>query len=84
VTADGLLAGIAWLDPPPPLLRFLRAAVADGQDALGLAALAVHLLDLAERTSLEALVPELPALWARSDRTGDAARQVGVARHLKG
>ena len=49
-----------------------------------LAALAVHVIDIAEAMALRVFVPELPALSAKSDRTGDAARMVGTARHLKG
>jgi hypothetical protein len=48
------------------------------------AALAVHLLDIAEAAALQVFVPELTKLTARSDRSGNAARRVGSARHLRG
>ncbi|MEK7704218.1 MAG: hypothetical protein AAB426_04610, partial [Myxococcota bacterium] len=75
---------LAWLDPPQMLLELVTAAAAKGVDRTGLAAIAVHLLDIAERCALEIFLPELPALEAKSDRSAAAARHVGVARHLKG
>ena len=64
--------------------ELLRKFFNEPVEAVALAALAVHLLDIAERMALEMYVAELPALMARSDRSGDAARRVGAARHLKG
>ncbi len=84
VSAHVVRAGIADLELPDPLADLLAAALGRPADARGLAALAVHLVDLAEAMAIRVFLPELPALSAKADRTGGAARQVGLARHLKG
>jgi hypothetical protein len=70
----------------PGVADLVRAAAmaAAPLTRLELGAIAVHLLDIAEAMALQTYIPELPALHARSDRSGDAARNVGLARHLKG
>jgi len=81
---EQIAAGTAYLDLAPDVTELLREAVGQQASATELAALAVHLVDIAEAMALVIFVPELPALSAKADRTGDAARMVGVARHLKG
>ncbi len=82
--AASVRAGLAHLELPPALCELLEHALARPRAAAELAALAVHLVDVAERLALLVFLPELPSLIAKSDRTGGAARNVGVARHLKG
>ena len=84
VTASSLLRAADWLALAPALRSWLANAVGPGAGAVELAAIAVHLVDIAERLALGVFVPELPAMTAKADRSGDAARQVGLARHLKG
>jgi hypothetical protein len=84
LTAAELHDGLAGLAPPPLLSELLAAALTRPRRADEVAALAVHLLDVADRMALTVFLPELPALTAKSDRTGGAARNVGLARHLKG
>lgn len=88
VGADELVAALATLGPIAPSLEsFVRcaaAACARGLGATELAALAVHWVDIGEAMAVRVFVPELPSLMARADRSGDAARSVGVARHLRG
>ena len=84
VDRSQLLAGSAFLDLPAPLRQLLDAATVASLDPTTLAALAVHLVDIAEAMAIGVYVPELPALSAKADRTGDAARSIGVAKHLKG
>ena len=79
-----LLSATAFLAPPAELSELLQAAAASPLDARSMAALAVHLVDIGEAMAIKIYVPELPALTAKSDRTGEAARSVGVARHLRG
>ena len=81
---DDLGPALALCDVPEPLVALLRGALAEPAGSVTLAALAVHLVDIAESAALQVFVPELPQLAAKSDRTGDAARMVGVARHLRG
>ena len=85
-TADAaaLETALVHLAPPPQLVALVRAAAPRPLVALEVAALAVVLVDISERAALEVFVPELPALTAKSDRSGDAARRVGAARHLRG
>lgn len=73
-----------WLNLDPPVLRWLARALTSVFSRIHLAALAVHSLDVAEQMALTVYVAEMPALSTRSDRSGDAARKVGMARHLKG
>ena len=75
---------IDYLGLAPQPLEFLQVALKAPQSAAQLAALAIHVLDAAERLALFVYVPELPALQAKSDRSADAARQVGTARFLRG
>lgn len=75
---------VADLGLPESVVGFVRAALATELTATELAALAVHMVDIAEAAALQIFVPELPRLSARSERTGDAARQVGRARFLRG
>lgn len=84
VSGQQLVAGVLFLTPAKPVLDLIEKAGQKPLRRVALAGLAVHLVDIAERLALEIYVPELPALHAKSDRTGDAARHVGVARHLKG
>ena len=84
VTGHAVLTILADLGLPEPLAELVAAALARPTDARGLAALAVHLVDLAEAMAIKIFLPELPALSAKADRSGDAARHVGLARHLKG
>jgi len=84
IEATDVARALGWMEPPAAVLELVTAASAKGLDRTGLAALAVHLLDIAERAALEIFLPELPALEAKSDRSAAAARHVGVARHLKG
>ncbi len=84
VDGEELLAAVAFLALTDPVVELLRVAAAAPLGATDLAALAVHVLDIAEAMALRVFVPELPALSAKSDRTGEAARRVGTARHLKG
>jgi hypothetical protein len=79
-----LARAVTYLELPGPVVALLDAALAQPLDARSLAALAVHLVDIGEAMAVRLFVAELPALSARADRTGDAARNVGVARHLKG
>ena len=62
----------------------LQASAKEPLNDKGLAALAVHLVDIIEAAALQVFVPELPQLSAKSDRTGDDARRVGKARFLRG
>ncbi|MBI5510518.1 MAG: hypothetical protein HY903_17310 [Deltaproteobacteria bacterium] len=80
----GILAAAGLVTPPAPVLELLQVASAPGLGARSLAALAVHLVDVAEAMAIRIYVAELPNLTARSDRSGDAARSVGLARHLRG
>jgi hypothetical protein len=64
--------------------EWLAYAFSKAQTKHEVMARAIHLLDVAERLALHIYVPELPKLNQKSDRSGDAARQVGVARHLRG
>jgi hypothetical protein len=84
IEAADVAAAISFIEPPQQLLELVTAASAKGVDRRELAALAVHLIDIAERAALEIFLPELPALEAKSDRSAASARHVGVARHLKG
>ena len=81
---ESLREGLTHLALPEPVVSFLTQALRSPAGSDSLAALAVHLLDISERVALELFVPELPSVSARSDRTADAARRVGSARHLKG
>jgi hypothetical protein len=82
--ADEVCLGLEFLALPDAMLALLRVALATPRSADEVAALAVHLVDLAEHMALLVYLPELPGLTAKSDRSGGAARNVGVARHLKG
>ena len=82
--AKDLREAVAWLELDDRLLNFIGRAVGARGDAQRLAALSLHLLDIAEAAALRVYVPELPSLTAKSDRTGDAARSVGTARYLRG
>ncbi|MEL6544052.1 MAG: hypothetical protein AAFQ82_05465 [Myxococcota bacterium] len=66
------------------LLTLVDHAVGESASSRELAALALHLLDISEHMALKVYVAELPSLLARADRSGDAARNVGIARHLRG
>ncbi|MEM6531556.1 MAG: hypothetical protein AAF654_02985 [Myxococcota bacterium] len=67
-----------------PVRGLLEVALPDPAPQLHVAAAAVHVLDIAEQMALKVYLAELPSLIARADRTGDAARNVGIARHLRG
>ncbi len=84
VSADRIVSTVDYLGLSDSVLALLRRALPAPAEAKLLAALAIHLLDVAEAMALQIFIPELPALSARSDRSGDAARNVGLARHLKG
>ncbi len=84
VGASQLASGLTHLEVPAQVAELLAISSLNTLDATGMAAVAVHLLDIAEAMALATFVPELPALLARSDLSGDAARHVGSARHLKG
>lgn len=84
VPTAGLLAVVGELTPARGVTELVRTAIPSGATRLELGALAVHLLDVAEAMALQTYIPELPSLHARSDLSGDAARNVGLARHLKG
>ncbi len=81
---DDVAPALALCDLPELLTRLLRDALAEPAGSVTLAAIAVHLIDIAESMGLQIFIPELPQLAAKSDRSGDAARMVGVARHLRG
>lgn len=74
----------SYLVLPEPLTALAQRAFAEPLAGIEVAALAIHLLDVAERLALLVLVPELPSLSAKAERTGEAARSVGLAKHLKG
>jgi hypothetical protein len=82
--AEDLVLALEPLGVPAELVALVRAAAPQPLGATEVAALGVLLVDIAERAALELFVPELPALTAKSDRSGDAARRVGAARHLRG
>jgi hypothetical protein len=84
VTVDAIVDSVGFLRLPDPVLELIACAAANPLGTTDLAAVAVHLIDIAESMAIRVFVPELPALSAKSDRTGDAARMVGTARHLKG
>lgn len=84
LTATELAPAWESLSTPPEVVQWLEAALATPRTSLEVAALAVHLIDIAEDMALAVFVPELPSLATKSDRTGDAARNVGVARYLRG
>ena len=84
IDAQTLLSATAFVTPPAPVGNLMQVAAASPLDAQSLAALAVHLVDIVEAMAIEIYVPELPALTAKSDRTGAAARSIGVAKHLRG
>ena len=84
VDSATLVGQLDWLAPPPPLKAFFERACQKPLDAARLAALALHSVDIAEAMALGVYMPELPALYAKSDRSGDAARRVGAARYLRG
>ena len=84
VSTDEVVQVVAEVTSSRVVGALVRAATPATATSLDLGALAVHLLDIAEAMALQTFVPELPALHARSDRSGDAARNVGLARHLKG
>ncbi len=68
----------------PALLELVTVALSEHCSSEEIAAAAVHVLDIAEQMALHVYVAELPSLLARADRSGDAARKVGIARHLRG
>ena len=84
VGVPDITSALAHLSLDKSVIDFLEVALGKSGNANRLAALAIHLVDVAEAMALEIFVPELPALSAKADRSGDAARNVGVARHLKG
>ena len=84
VTTSLVLTVVAYLELPEAVTELLAKAVGEGATATQLAGLAVHIVDISEAMALRVFVAELPALSAKSDRSGDAARKVGLARHLKG
>ncbi|MEZ4273571.1 MAG: hypothetical protein R3C68_19675 [Myxococcota bacterium] len=84
IAGSTLMESIHWIGLSPELEEFMRAATHEPLDSTGLIALGVHLVDIAERSALRVFVPELTALTAKSDRSGEAARRVGAARHLRG
>jgi len=84
IDALGLLAATAFTEAPAPVLELVQTAAVSPLDGRALAALAVHLVDIVEAMAIKIYVSELPALVAKSDRTGEAARSVGLARHLRG
>ncbi|MEM6730423.1 MAG: hypothetical protein AAF658_02640 [Myxococcota bacterium] len=85
VNVSELNRGVESQRGPSQTQELLHAAFSSGAaESTELAAAAVHLLDIAEHMALEIYVAELPSLLARADRSGDAARKVGIARHLRG
>ena len=79
-----LLPELHLLGPPELVREFLQAALGDHPSATVLAATACHLLDIAEAMAESVILPELPNMLLKADRSGDAAKQVGMARHLRG
>jgi len=69
---------------PDTVSDWLKSACSRPLGETALAALAVHLIDIVEACALRIYIPELAALSAKSDRSGDAARRTGAARHLRG
>ncbi len=84
VFSKAVLEAINYIGLPQPALSLVRLASARGLTPVRLAALGFHVLDIAEAMAQLVYVPELPALNAKSDRSADAARHVGAARHLRG
>jgi len=82
--AAELQSGLAFLGLAPAVKAWLACAAGAGLGATEGAALALHLLDIAERLALCLFLPELPAMCAKAERGAGAARQTGLARHLKG
>jgi hypothetical protein len=68
---------VAWIELADTVLQWLS-------EQGGGPALALLLLDIAERMALDQFVPEIPSLLAKADRSGEDARRVGTARHLRG
>lgn len=79
-----LLAALEAQGAAAALLELLEVALGEECGGTEVAAAAVHVLDIAEQMALQIYVAELPSLLARADRSGDAARKVGIARHLRG
>lgn len=84
LNAAALLEFLKYLELPANLVDLLTQAFCTPRGSTETGAIAVHVLDIAERLALLIYVPELSAMAKKSDRTGDAARSVGLARHLKG
>jgi hypothetical protein len=72
------------LAPPPAFFDAVGPAFTRPLGRAALAALALHIVDIAECMAFAIFTPELPSISARSDRSGDAARSVGVAKRLRG
>jgi hypothetical protein len=71
-------------DVPPQLATVLEPAFTRPLGRAEIAALAVHVVDICEALTFMIFAPELPALSAKADRSGGAARSAGVAKRLRG
>ena len=72
------------LDVPGEVVETLAHAFTKQLNKAELAALAVHVVDITEAMAFAVFGPELPALSAKADRSGGAARSAGVAKRLRG
>ncbi|MCK5690028.1 hypothetical protein KAI87_12200 [Myxococcota bacterium] len=85
IAHDDLDIGLAWLALPDTVIQMVKAFADDTpRSRQELVVFALHLVDIAERLALFVFIPELSALSDKAERTGEAARAVGLARHLKG
>ena len=84
VTLNHIKDALAHLTPPPAVIDALAPAFIRPLGRAALAALALHVVDISECMAFAIFTPELPSISARSDRSGDAARSVGVAKRLRG
>lgn len=69
---------------PTQILEAISPAFSLPLEKASLAALALYLVDVSELMALAVYVPELPNISAKADRSGGAARSVGVAKRLRG
>lgn len=72
------------LDAPAEIATALEPAFGHALSRAELAALAVHVVDIAEAMAFDVFAPELPWISAKADRSGGAARSAGVAKRLRG
>lgn len=72
------------LGVPAEVVDALAQAFTRQLNKAELAALAMHVVDITEAMAFAVFGPELPALSAKADRSGGAARSAGVAKRLRG